>query len=256
VRLPGFIPEELRQLARFVPSRGWDAIEWKPLLGAMRTVSWRFVSGSGVRPLRRSLGEQLPALRIAADLDGHKPLAEVRAARERRRHGDRILELYFAQWLGDSGLFLDLRSARFGVADGELAYAPNGLWIELRPAFREGMVALYRSFYSGDDDALEAALLQMGMLRPDLSPAARSELKELLHAHFGIEQTAQRFAIDAFKASFDDLFEFFIANRYTLHSDFVFVGFYLITLYLNLEQGGQAHDVRRICSEVLLPAGY
>ena len=65
-------------------------------------------------------------------------------------------------------------------------------------------------------------------------------------------RAAQGFSIDAFKASFDDLFEFFIENDYKLHSDFVWVGFYLITLYLTLQQGGQAHDVRKICSEILL----
>ena len=111
---------------------------------------------------------------------------------------------------------------------------------------------MYRSFYSDDATAFEDALRQMGMLRPGLSAAAESELKELLHAHFGIEQRSQRFSIDAFKASFDQLFEFFVGNGYRLHSDFVFVGFYLITLYLTLEQGGQAHNVRDICSELLL----
>ena len=71
--------------------------------------------------------------------------------------------------------------------------------------------------------------------------------------NFGISQSRQRFAIDSFKASFDELFDFFLAHDYTLHSDFVWVGFYLITLYLTLEEGGQAHDVRAICEEVLLP---
>jgi hypothetical protein len=114
------------------------------------------------------------------------------------------------------------------------------------------MLALYRSFYTSDDAAFEAALRQMGMLRPGMSSAAEDELRLLLHAHFGVEQSAQRFSIDAFKASFDELFAFFLANDYRLHSDFVFVGFYLITLYLALEHGGQAHDVRKICAAALL----
>jgi hypothetical protein len=48
------------------------------------------------------------------------------------------------------------------------------------------------------------------------------------------------------------LFAFFIEQDYNLHSDFVFVGFYLITLYLTLEQLGQSHNVRKICADVLL----
>ncbi len=252
MELPGFIPEELRQLARFVPLKGWDAIEWRPLLGAMRSVSWRYVTGSGVAKLRRSTAEAVSELTLVDTLAGCEPLETVSGRRRVRELGDAILHLYFAQWLVDDGLFLDLRSSRFAVGDEGLHFAPNGLWIRLRPEFREGMLALYRSFYTTDDEAFEAALRSMGMLRPGLSRESESELKELLHAHFGIDQKAQKFSIDSFKASFDDLFEFFIANDYRLHSDFVFVGFYLITLYLTLEQGGQAHNVRVICSDCLL----
>lgn len=252
LQLPGFLPDDLRQLARFVPLSGWDAIEWKPLLGSMRSVSWRFVTGQGVRKLAGATAQAVSRVRIVDGLDEAEPLCDIAQARRLKRYGDDVLHLYFAQWLVDEGVFLDLRSPRFGVQDGSLSYAPNGLWIRLRPAFREGMLGLYRSFYSADEAAFDDALRKMGLLRPGLSRASETELKELLHAHFGIEQQAQRFAIDAFKSSFDELFEFFIANDYRLHSDFVWVGFYLITLYLNLEQGGRAHDVRRICSEVLL----
>lgn len=252
MRLPGFIPEELRQLARFVPTTGWDAIEWKPMLSATRQVSWQFMTGRGVRKLRRATAETVSAVTLTDDLYDAEPLRDVQDPDRLQALGDDILHLYFGQWLVDEGLFLDLRAARFGVRDDELLYEPNGLWIRLRSAFREGMVALYRSFYSDDDSAFEDALRQMGMLKPGLSKSAESELKELLHAHFGVDQSAQVFRIDDFKASFDELFAFFIANDYKLHSDFVFVGFYLITLYLTLEQGGQPHDTQRICSDVML----
>lgn len=252
MRLPGFVPEELRQLARFVPLRGWDAIEWKPLLASMRSVSWRYVSGRGVRTLSDVVQGISPGISLVEDLGDATPLAEVDSAGALRRYGDDILRFYFSQWLLEDGLFLDLRPARFAVLDSELLYSPTGLWVELRPEFREGILSLYRSFYSTDDAAFDDALRQMGMLRPGLSEDTESELKELLHAHFGIDQRAQAFSIDAFKTSFDNLFEFFIENDYKLHSDFVWVGFYLITLYLTLELAGQQHDVRKICSEMLL----
>jgi predicted unusual protein kinase regulating ubiquinone biosynthesis (AarF/ABC1/UbiB family) len=252
MRLPAFIPDELRQLARFVPLSGWDAIEWKPMLGSMRSVSWRFVTGSGVDKLSSITEDVVPSVTFVDALDDADSFSDIVEQPRLQEIGDNILRLYFAQWLVDDGLFLDLRASRFGVDDDELLYAPNGLWIKLRPDFREGMLALYRSFYSADDTAFEDALRQMGLLHPDLSATAESELKDLLHSHFGIEQSAQRFSIDTFKSSFDDLFEFFIANDYKLHSDFVWVGFYLITLYLTLEQTNQAHDVRLICSELLL----
>lgn len=252
MKIPGFLPKELRQLARFVPLRGWDAVEWKPLLGSMRSVSWRFVTGDGVRQLCDASQAEITRVTFASTLADCEPLTQVSEAPRLRELGDDILALYFSQWLVEEGLFLDLRPARFGVSDDALVFAPNGLWIQLRPEFREGMQSLYRSFYSDDDSAFDAALRQMGMLREGMSASAESELKELLHSHFGIDQSAQRFSIDTFKESFDDLFGFFLDNDFKLHSDFVWVGFYLITLYLTLEHGGQAHDVHSICSEILL----
>ncbi len=255
LKLPGFLPKELRQLARFVPLRGWDAIEWKPMLGSMRAVSWRFVTGSGVAALRASNQALVDSVTFAETLDELEPLEEVTEPSRLRAFGDSILDLYFSQWLSGDGLFLDIRSARFGVDDDRLMFVPNGLWVQLRPQFREGMLSLYRSFYSADDGAFDSALRQMGMLHSGLSEAAESELKDLLYAHFGVDQTAQRFSIDTFKSSFDELFSFFLANDFKLHSDFVWVGFYLITLYLTLEEGDQAHDVHAICSQALLAGG-
>jgi len=251
MRLPGFLPEELRQLARFVPSRGWDAVEWRPMLASLRRLSWQLVTGAGVQQQlvvtqawvdRVTLGPPEPDA-LALEGLGH--------AARKRSAGDRILHLYFRQWLVEDGLFLDLRPGRFAWSDGTLYFSPNGLWLQLRPAFRTGMLELYRSFYADDEAALRRALVRMGMLRPGMSPAAEDELIALLHRHFGMDSGAQRFSIDAFKASFDRLFDFFLAHDYRLHSDFVFVGFYLITLYLSLESLGQKHDVRRICAEAL-----
>jgi predicted unusual protein kinase regulating ubiquinone biosynthesis (AarF/ABC1/UbiB family) len=251
VKLPGFLPQELRQLARFVPLRGWDAVEWKPLLGSMRSVSWRFVTGNGVKALRKASQDVISDVTLVDSLDGLEPLSEVSETSRLQLFGDNILSLYFSQWLVEDGLFLDLRPAHFGVHEDQLMFCPNGLWIQLRPDFRDGMLALYRSFYSDDDDAFDAALRQMGMIRAGMSRSSESELKDLLENHFGVDQSAQHFSIDVFKASFDDLFAFFLENNFKLHSDFVWVGFYLITLYLNLEQGGQEHDVHTICSDVL-----
>lgn len=252
MKIPAFVPADLRQLVRFVPLRGWDAVQWQPLLGSLRSLSLRFVTGQGVGRLRRVVADSVPDVLLVDSLRGVRRYEDIEPGIARRAAGDDLLRLYFGQWLVEEGLFIDLRSTRLGSDDEDtLHFSPNGLWIRLRPEFRQGMLALYRSFYSDDADAFDAALRQMGLLRPGLSPAAASELTELLNAHFGIDQRAQRFSIDSFKQSFDALFEFFIANDYRLHSDFVFVGFYLITLYLTLEAGGEAHDVRSICSEML-----
>ncbi|TCO76742.1 hypothetical protein [Chromatocurvus halotolerans] len=252
MKLPGFIPAELRELASFVPASGWDAVEWRPLLAAMRAMSLQLVTGRGVSTLSRVTGEAAgKGITLVRDLDQGVPLAEVSTSRQRKQLGNALLAFYFGQWLVDDGLFLDLRPSRFAAEGNALLYQPNGLWIQLRPEFRSGMLALYRSFYNADDAAFEAALRQMGMLRPELDDAASEELKGLLRTHFGMDQRAQHFRIEEFRESFDDLFRFFVAHDYKLHSDFVFVGFYLITLYLALEALGEPLDTRAICSRAL-----
>lgn len=247
--IPG-LPNDLKQLLSFVPTRGWDAIEWRPLLRELRRISWQLASQRGVDRLARSLGETSDAVRLGR-ADSSLDLQSL-PARRRKAAGDAILRLYFAQWRNPRGLFLDLRPARFSADEEALYFQPSGLWTQLEDDFRLGMIDLYRGFYSDDADLLDEALWRMGFLREDLSTAEADELRGLLQAHFGADQKAQRFAIDDFRASFDDLFNFFIEHDYRLRADFVMVGFYLITLYLVLEQLGQPHDVRRICQGELL----
>jgi len=251
MKLPVFLPEELRQLARFVPSRGWDAVEWRPMLASLRQLSWRLATGAGVQRQRLLTQPWIDRVILGRPDRAALALENLPHPARKRSAGDRILYLYFRQLLVEEGLFLDLRPGRFTWLDRELHFSPNGLWLQLRPEFRTGMLELYRSFYADDESALRRALTRMGMLRPGLGAAAEDELIALLDQHFGMDSGAQRFSIDAFKASFDRLFDFFLAHDYPLHSDFVFVGFYLITLYLTLESLGQKHDVRRICAEAL-----
>lgn len=221
------------------------------MLSSLKTLSWRFASGSGVRRQSRLTQAMLDKVTIGRPPREALPIADLSHGAQRRSAGDRILYLYFRQWLVADGVFLDLRPANFWWSDRELTFRPNGLWLKLRPEFQQGMVSLYRSFYADDKALLRQALTRMGMLRPGLDQVSEEQLLELLKTHFGMQAGAQRFSIDEFKRSFDRLFDFFIAHDYRLHSDFVFVGFYLITLYLNLETLGQKHDVRKICIAAL-----
>lgn len=250
-RLPGFVPDDLRQLLSFVPTRGWDAIAWRPLLKQLQRITWQLASQRGVRALAARSAALTDAVAFG-DVDGSQPLDALSPAR-RRAAGDAILRFYFAQWRNPEGLFLDLRPARFAGSEGDVHFLPSGLWVTLNDDFRRGMIDLYRGFYTDDGALLDDALWRMGFLREDLSDADADKLRGLLQAHFGAEQSAQRFSIDAFRASFDALFDFFIEHDYQLRSDFVLVGFYLITLYLVLEHLGQRHDVRTLCQRELPP---
>lgn len=250
--LPGFVPDDLRQLLRFVPTRGWDAVAWRPMLRSLRSLSWRFVSGRGVTKLSRQLAPSLHNVQLGTPPTNLPRLDALATGQGRRLAGDRLLGLYFTQWLNPGGVFIDLRAQNFHGDDECLWFTPNGLWFQVRAEFREGLVALYRAFYADDEAALDEALHRMGMLGPGLAMEDAEHLKVLLRAHFGLESGAQTFSLDRFKVSFDALFDFFVDHDITLHSDFVVLGFNLITLYMTLEGLGEAHDVQGICADVLV----
>ena len=139
MKIPAFVPSDLRQLLRFVPTSGWDAIAWSPLLSSMREISTRYVTGRGTSKLRGIVGDAVPDIYMVPKLRGVTRLDGIDDAASLQAAGDHVLRLYFAQWLLDEGLFIDMRSVRFGLDDdGDLHFAPNGLWIRLRPEFREG----------------------------------------------------------------------------------------------------------------------
>ena len=245
MKLP-LLPDDLAQLIAFVPARGWDALEWRPLLRELRRISVQLATRRGVR----GLAERTTALTDAvtlSDATRDASALEQLNSRQRRAAGDAILRFYFAQWRNPGGLFLDLRPARFRWQRGRLHFSPSGLYAQLDEGFRAAMIDLYQGFYLPDEKRLDSALFRLGFLHDGLGPADADTLRGLLRVHFGTSTSAQRFSVEEFKASFDALFDFFIAHDYRLPTDFVLVGFYLITLYISLDSLGARHDVRRLC---------
>jgi len=240
------LPDDLAQLIAFVPARGWDALEWRPLLSRLRRITVQLATRRGVSALSESTaGLTTTVSLVPADRDA-KPIDALNS-RQRRAAGDAILSFYFAQWRNPDGLFLDLRPSRFAWKRGRAFFAPSGLHGQLSEAFRLGMIDLYLGFYLPDDALLEEALYRLGFLHDGLAPEDADTLRALLRQHFGTSTTAQRFSIEEFRESFDALFDFFIDHDYRLPTDFVLVGFYLITLYLSLDRLGSRHDVRSLC---------
>lgn len=253
--LPGYIPgklipKDIAELLAFVPTRGWTAIEWRSLLGQLRQISWQLSSGKGVRNLAVSANALSDAVLVQASPESN---LSALGKRQKQSSGDAILRFYFAQFKNREGLFLDFREQRFTVKDGIVRFRPNGLHVKLDEDFRLGMLDLYRGFYQPDAALLDQALHRMGLLHDGLESGKVKALKKLLEQHFGSQQRSQAFTLSTFRQSFNALFDFFIDNDYSLRSDFVLVGFYLITLYLVLESLGQAHDVKALWEKEMLP---
>lgn len=245
----GALPRDLRQLLAFVPTHGWDALPWRPLLRELRGITLQLATGRGVAGLAATVDGLTDAVAVTDALSGDD--IEALGPRQRKAAGDALLRFYFAQWRSESGLFVDLRPTRCRWHREALQFSPSGLHTQLDDGFRRGMIDLYLGFYLPDVARLDDALYRLGFLHPDLDDDSADELRSLLKQHFGASTTAQAFSIDAFRESFDALFEFFIEHDYQLPADFVLVGFYLITLYLSLDALGTRHDVQALCLEEL-----
>lgn len=74
MKLPGFIPAELRELASFVPASGWDAVEWRPLLSAMRAMSVQMVTGRGVSRLSQTVDDAIDSVTLVRNLEAGEVL--------------------------------------------------------------------------------------------------------------------------------------------------------------------------------------
>ena len=186
-----FLPQDLTQLISFVPTRGWDAVQWRPLLKELRRITLQLATRNGVAPLSRSAGALTKSFTLAPAGSGARNIDGLNS-RQRRAAGDALLRFFFAQWRNPEGLFLDLRPSRLHWERGRLHLGPSGLYARLDDDFRAGMVELYRGFYLPDDKLFDRALRDLGFLHPDLTRREAWELRELVRAHFGTTSTAQR----------------------------------------------------------------
>ena len=102
---------------------------------------------------------------------------------------------------------------------------------------------IYEGYYFENHHKLTEGMLKVGLIT-DTNPATVEEIKKLLFSHFGEASDKEViFELDHFKASFHSLFLYLKKNKIQLSSDFLFLGIYLVTLYLTLSKIGQPVDV-------------
>lgn len=170
------------------------------------------------------------------------------------KDGEAILELYFNQFLNPKGLVLDIRPIHFTKDNKEshqLNWDPNNTWYRFQDDFRQGLIKLYKGFYSNQDKLYTEGLYDLG-LATNLDDSKIKVLKSLFRSHFGEDQSSVCFKLDTFNESFAELFKFFMENDVKIKTDFIFLGVYLITLYMHLEKLGGHYNVSRIFTKVFL----
>lgn len=164
----------------------------------------------------------------------------------RRRHGQRVLQLYFHQIYAQPTTFLDLRPERFAATATETTWSPGWLRITWDPVFIDAVQRLYRGFYSDDTATFRAALA-------DLSLAAA---EDTFIRHFGGgDQRSVRFEQAHFHQTFHQAFQACAKDAGRLHQNFISLGVALGCLYAHLEPLDTAFDVRAAHDAALAAAG-
>ena len=230
---PGF----LRDILPYISPRIFDLMDVPIVALNMGKLSYQFLFSKGVSSLKNDLYNYLPN-EITFDFTHGKS--------SEKEFGESLLELYFTQILVGKGVFLDLRPKCFSVNNGSAIWSPNGLHCELSSNFIKGLQKLYTGFYLKDADLYKSGLIEIGLISLNDSEETQSEMMKIFNEHFGDgSQEDVSFEMKHFTDSFHKVFDKIFHQNKQLNEDFVYLGIYLVTLYLHLEKLGGSYNVRR-----------
>lgn len=241
------LPKFLKDVLQHIPTIALKSIDWKGVLKDMGPLVFRL----GTRELENSKRKTLEELNIDELTLTNKIGPKLALNNEdKKTQGHILLKLYFSQFKNPIGLNLDIREHHFELKDSQLHWSPNNCWYPLDNTFRMALIDLYIGFYHNNEERFEKALLSIGLSK-DLNTEKTLELKKLFYAHFGPgDQDIVKFEVSKFSESFYELFHFFVTNEVELSKDFIFLGIYLVTLYMHLEELDESFDVRAAFLEV------
>jgi hypothetical protein len=268
------VPRILAEILAHVPTVAAQTFQWRELLSRSRPLFGRWNQPTpSLEDLNRlktlflpksiqvvapgPLASQFSTLDPAHDAMLVNTTTLTSSPELAKEAGNRLLLLYFMQLHQRAPLFLDLRERHFrwDPQEESLLWRPNNLWIELEDGFVTALLQLYRGFYRGDPQLVKECLPQLGLINPAHPKQAeqQAELLTLLRDQFGEGAEAPvQFKLSEFNHSFIKLFDHFIHYKVRLHSDFIFLGLYLITLYEHLEKLGVPLDVKSAYLEATL----
>lgn len=242
-------------LLNYISPVALEVIEWKALLKESRPLLSRLAQRKGVDDLQNYLKPMLlPRVLFheESNFESFQNYFEDIRADEKKWIGDQMLWLYFRQLKSTQGIFLDLRLNHFSLDDtGEsLTWQPSGLWYHFTDDFRMGAIELYEGFYLQDAKKFGHALTALGLVSKNFTDGDKQHLEKLLYNHFGQGLNEEiEFSMEAFSQSFHELFLFLLEKRVRLTPDFLFLGIYLVTLYLSLSHLQQKHSPLRAFHE-------
>ena len=233
-----FLPRGFGSLLDYISPSAFDVIDWAAALKKSLSISRELVFESSVQKYCEEFKAFLPN-GIEFDLSKNPNLQKEDTENkiDAQRFGEILLEIYFLQIYQSDVVFLDLRAERFkNISESRVIWRPNGLWYRFSNTFLDGIRGLYEGFYASNESKLHESLYQLGLYSNDMNPEAKSELLGLLENHFGQGKNSPvEFKVANFMKSFDCLFLFLKKEKLKLHEDFLFLGIYILTLYMHLE---------------------
>ena len=233
------IPEDYRALMEYISPAAFKVINYKKAMIQLLKISKNSINQKQVREVTAAhqdlMGDHLRISKLATS----EELEDV----DQLKLAEQILDIYFSQFFSLSGCFLDLRLKHFKASKTILHWNPSSFVHRFDAEFSDGMLLIYEGYYFENHNKLTEGMVKVGLIT-DTNPAAVEEIKKLLFSHFGEASDKEViFELDHFKASFHSLFLYLKKNKIQLSSDFLFLGIYLVTLYLTLAKIGQPVDV-------------
>ena len=243
-----FLPDAVKELLKHVPTLMLDLVDWKDLAREIPVITAKIVKREGFTDF---FAKQNPFLNQAGVNTVISTSTGQIQAPAIKSTGEFILTTYFAQLYSPHGLFLDLRMSNIFQGPEGHALKPGPLWVTFNETFRTGLIRMYQGFYYQDDVRLEEGLIETGLLKPEWDQSKKDELKTILKKHFANSlDEDMRFEIQAFQNSFLKIAAFLAENKVKIPHDFMYLGIYLISMYLALQTIPDALPVSRIFRQV------
>lgn len=249
--IKSFVPSDYRALLDFISPEAFKVIEWKTAAAQFiqltkqsmdsEKISSAAKESSRILAIDLSLKGQNYRSASGQEIDDSKHAGETET-----RFEHEVLDVYFSQFFSTKGVFLDLRAKFFRTSEySGTVFAPSSFVHTFDEKFRLGLLDIYEGYYLSRPKKMENGLLALGLVKNG-DPEKIEETKKLLFSHFGdADQGLVSLELTHFKKSFHALFRYLKRESITLTSDFLFLGIYLVTLYLCLAESNQKVDVKK-----------
>lgn len=232
--IKAMIPDDYKNLLEYISPAAFQVIDWKRAVVALAKMSKSSFS-AGEKPDIDADAVSLYSNQLrwsaknAVDLEPGKV--------DEMFYGSQVLDLYFSQFFSERSSFLDLRAKNFACDNRSLWFLSTAMRHQFSRKFRLAMLDVYAGYYMDDERILKKGLSGVGLIKKDATEAEVTEVSELLFAHFGDGRSQKiLFKLDEFQKSFHSLFLWLKKRGVRLESDFLFLGIYLVTMYMNLSR--------------------